>query len=57
MTDLKAHIEGIELELQNQQKSSINESGLNRFNFNLGIKSGLNIVLNVLKGYQEELED
>jgi hypothetical protein len=57
LKELSDHLTCADSEISEQQRSFISEVGLNKLNFNLGIKSGLNRVLNILNSYKEELED
>ena len=44
-----------ESQINDSKKGFISESGLNRLNYNLGIKAGLQMALNRLANYEDEL--
>lgn len=55
-SDLMEHVKGVEGQIEDNTRGYINASRLDVFNYNLGEKAGLKRVLNILEGYQEELE-
>ena len=55
--ELQTYYDGASNRVINKYKGSIALDGLSALNYDLGEKSGLGKVLNILDNYKEELED